>query len=164
MHFIASECLDNGANSSIPEVQFYIDYVRSLPGERYIEQKVTVVKDKCWGTVDAFVIGDDGAHVVDFKFGTYPVPALQNPQLLCYALGIHRQFDVLPITLAIVQPRASAGMPIKTWRVSGSGLAKFALEMERAIAYDEGANAGEWCRFCKGKNLCEAYLLGGIAK
>jgi len=137
-HALCERCLRDGSNAEdhqglqikieddvyevdeemVDAVQVYLDFVRSLSGELYVEQRVDyspwAVKDS-FGTADAIVIDWNQRHmtVCDFKFGAgIAVSAVKNSQLGLYALGAINEFGHLggidTIQLAIIQPRVGA--------------------------------------------------------
>ena len=126
-HKLAEYCLANGLDAhdhSIGEldievddemiagVQEYLDYVGSLKGECFIEQRVDFSPwvPEGFGTADFICIGDNTLTVVDLKFGKgVKVFAEDNTQEILYALGAWHEygfmFDIETIKIVIVQPR-----------------------------------------------------------
>jgi hypothetical protein len=84
----------------------YVDYVNEtterLDGKLLIEEKVSLeeISDKCWGTADAIVLGDNKIAVIDFKSGKWPVTAEHNKQLSIYGLGALARYGDEETTLA----------------------------------------------------------------
>jgi hypothetical protein len=94
-------------------VQQYVDYVRAIPGELLVEQRMNFsqwVPDG-FGTADAVILNDGICHVCDLKFGKgLRVDAIENPQMMLYALGAYAAYDAIygPISkfvLHVCQPR-----------------------------------------------------------
>lgn len=153
----------------IEPAQVYVDYVRALPGERFIETRVDFGGwvPGGFGTADAIVIDEHTAtlHIVDLKFGKgVRVDAENNPQAMLYALGAYNAFafisDIERVKIAIVQPRIDN---ISEWEISVLDLLKWG-EVAR-VAAEETANPkakrvpGEkQCRFCKAKATCPALF------
>ena len=94
-------------------VQTYLDYVRSIPGELLVEQRLDLTPwvPEAFGTADAVILDDGICHIVDLKYGKgVRVDAEENTQLMLYALGAYHAYDAIygPITkfvLHIAQPR-----------------------------------------------------------
>lgn len=100
---------------------------RSIPGERFTEQKVVyghalkIDPKLAWGTCDLFVLDGNHLHVVDYKFGRRYVDQVENLQMLLYAIGAADSVELLgdkveKVTMYILQPRAgqhdAEGWPI----------------------------------------------------
>ena len=48
-----------------------------------------------FGTGDCLIVADKLLHIIDFKYGQgVLVDAEENPQMMLYALGALRQFDI----------------------------------------------------------------------
>ncbi len=63
-----------------------------------------------FGTGDCLIVADRTLYVVDIKYGTgVEVSALENPQMMCYALGALELFDgiydINSVCMTIFQPR-----------------------------------------------------------
>jgi hypothetical protein len=174
-HGIAGIHLENGTDSRIPGINVYLNAVRNTVieggSELLVERKVIIAKDLCEGTLDAGVIAPDWFHIFDLKWGKSPVHATDNPQLMLYALGIVREYQLgkgTPCTLSIAQPNATSGFPLKHWNTDVDRLLKFYEKVQRA--FDEGlkenpkAVAGSHCYWCPAKINCEAYLINAGKK
>ena len=128
-----------------------------------IEQKLDLTEyvPESFGTADCVIINDDLIEVIDLKYGKgVPVYAEWNKQLMLYALGALRKYDVMydinEVRVTIVQPRINN---ISSWQISVKELKKWADEelKPRADLAFEGKgelNAGDWCRFCAVRNQC----------
>ena len=174
-HDVAATCLVNGTSSEEHGIQTYVDVIRktheNVGGDLFIEHKVTVVKGLCWGTLDAGVVAPKFLGVYDYKSGTQPVHAFNNPQLMIYAIGLLRE-NPMPrdtnVMLSIVQPRTKGGWPVKRYTPSVETLMNFKGEVLRAIDKAQAPNpegvAGDHCHYCPGKLHCEAYLYKRGAK
>lgn len=174
-HDVAARCLIEKTDSEEPGVRTYIDTIRKMHenfgGELLVESKVTIVKEMCWGTLDAGIIAPEMFMVADYKSGTKPVSATNNPQLKLYALGLLREnprpLDSL-VTLLIVQPRTGSGWPVKRYTPPVRTLLEFKGEVFRAIDAAQAPNpvgvAGDHCGYCPAKLHCPAYLKAHGAK
>ncbi|XWN29912.1 MAG: DUF2800 domain-containing protein [Devosia sp.] len=183
-HALAERCLRDGVDAksfidtSIDDfvvdeemadaVQIYLDFVRSLPGQRFVEQRVAFddhVPDG-FGTVDALVLDADTQtlHVVDLKYGQgVQVNAEENPQGACYALGAFQEYGWLEaferVHIVIVQPRLDH---ISEWDTTVEVLQNWANgtlapAAEAALKDDAPLVPGETqCRFCPAKGTCRA--------
>lgn len=150
-------------------IAVYEDYVRSLPGDRFIEVKVPISfitgEPDASGTSDAIVVDHEHGvvEVVDLKYGMgVKVFAEDNMQLIMYALGAVRLFefvlDVKRVRMTIVQPRLNhidtVEMLIEDLREWEDRLRGAA---ERARAEPNVLVPGDkQCRFCKARSTCPA--------
>lgn len=156
---VSQDMLDN--------VQVYVDYVRSLPGERLIEVRVDFSDwvPEGFGTSDAIVINGTTMFIVDLKYGKgVPVYAESNTQAMLYGLGALADYgaiyDIRDIVLVIVQPRLDN---ISEWEISTPDLLRWghwvAERAELALTDDAPRNPGEkQCQWCKAKATCSALL------
>lgn len=116
-----------------------------------------------FGTADAIIITDDVIEVIDFKYGKgVRVSAVDNPQMMIYALGAYEKFNfdyrIDRIRMTIIQPRIDN---FSEWELGVADLMDWAdtvLKPKANEAYGEdGVQVpGDWCRFCKVKNRCRA--------
>lgn len=128
-----------------------------------------VVKDG-FGTGDVCIIADDFLHIIDLKFGKgVKVEAQKNSQLMLYAIGALREFDIMydihRIALHIVQPRIHN---FSSWETSVEELYQWSEnEVKPAAkkAYDgKGVQkAGSHCKFCKVKSVCATLASNSLA-
>lgn len=156
-------------------VKVAVDHVRDLGGEVTTERRVDpsrlVGRDDLGGTVDVTVIVGDTAHVIDYKDGITPVEAVENEQLIAYALGhlagynlpINGDYPVKHMVLTIIQPKlALKGLPpITSWELSVESLLSrigdIVVKASATDAPDAPLVPGEkQCRFCKAKGGCAA--------
>jgi len=141
----------------------YVEFVRSLPGLKRYEVKVTledVIAD-CYGTADCVAMRPGHLTVADLKTGAgNRVDAENNTQLLCYALGAFLKYDDLydfeKITLVIVQPPLEN---ISTWTVSREELIDFASKLVDAKKRidnepDVFVLSEKGCKWCRSKSSC----------
>ena len=115
-----------------------------------------------FGTGDCVMIGGGKLIIIDFKYGQgVKVEAKMNPQMMLYAVGAINVFsmlyDIQTIEMCIFQPRIDN---IDTYEVSRDFLNVWADGIrpiaEKAYKGEGEYNAGDWCRFCRAKNLCRA--------
>lgn len=190
-HLLAEVCLQNGLDThqvsdeletlkgaTWPEemrehVQAFLDYVRALtPAGKawptFYEAKVDLSPwiPGCFGTVDFAVLDTDQKllHVVDLKYGQgRRVSALDNPQLLMYALGILSELDHLfeidAVQMHIFQPRVGPPDVFQSSLAEVYGWAATVLVpgAEATEAEDAPLVPGEsQCFFCRARNRCPA--------
>jgi hypothetical protein len=135
-------------------------------GEFYsveIERKVDYshIAPEGFGTCDCVLTVGNTLYIIDFKYGKgVPVSAVQNTQLMLYALGAYSYFSMLfqieQVTLVIVQPRLDE--EISEWSLSLADLLAWGESIKpiAQLAYNGGGEfkAGDHCRFCKVKSTC----------
>lgn len=177
-------------------IENYIQAVKDFTpkgAERLIEQRVDfssyIGVENSFGTSDVIIIHKDEICIIDLKYGMgVEVSAFENPQLMLYALGALKLFDlthdIRKIRMVIHQPRINN---LSEWDCSVEELLAFAeearLAAQRAVGkphdviyLPEGKNVrdvaahlnpGEsQCRWCKAKAICPALAkqnLEGIA-
>ena len=149
----------------------YANYVLSLDNILLlkVEQEIDLSKyvPESFGTSDAFAIVRDQLnnqnilHVIDFKYGVgVKVSAVKNTQLMTYAVGILDSYDFLfnikKIILHIYQPRIKN---ISVYEMSKNELITLAInelipKAKQAFNGIGEFKCGDWCKFCKYKNLC----------
>ena len=114
-----------------------------------------------FGTGDCVIIADGTLYIVDYKHGKgVEVSAVENPQMMLYALGALELFDGIydidTVRMTIFQPRrenVSVGVMAKDdllqWAYND-------LMAKAKLAYEGGGEfaCGDWCRFCKAKAAC----------
>lgn len=117
-----------------------------------------------FGTGDCIIIGGNTLHVIDLKYGKgVPVSAVENPQMLLYALGALTAYSLLyELTRAkvvIMQPRLDI---ISEYELSIGELLAWGERIKPVAQHAfEGKGdfvPGEHCRFCRAKALCRARL------
>ena len=116
-----------------------------------------------FGTGDCLIVADRLLHIIDLKYGQgVLVDAVENPQMMLYALGALRIFDCLynitEVSMTIYQPRREN---VSTWTVSVEELNDWAeqtLKPKAELAFKgEGEySPGAWCQFCKAAVKCRA--------
>ena len=97
------------------------------------------------------------------------VSAVDNPQMMLYALGALEIFDGIydidSVRMTIYQPRKSN---ISVCVMEKDGLLEWAqndLTYKAKLAYEGGGDfrCGEWCRFCKAKAECRERAEANLA-
>lgn len=116
-----------------------------------------------FGTGDCLVVADHLLHIIDFKYGMgVLVDAVENPQMMLYALGAIRLFDSLyeidTVSMSIYQPRRDN---VSTWTISVAELNEWAentLVPKAKLAFEGKGefSPGIWCTFCKAAVKCRA--------
>lgn len=124
----------------------------------------------CFGTADCLILAPGALTVIDYKHGQgVRVDAHENPQLSLYALGAIHLFDALygfeDVRLCVYQPRIAN---VSEYETTADALRKRAqaefAPAARAAAGRSGAlKCGEWCRFCRARNLCRARAEAQLA-
>lgn len=142
-------------------VSYALDVIRTElqkgNGDLLIEKKIEIFPGIS-GTLDAAIILPyKQVTVFDFKYGKgILVQAVDNPQLLLYALPLSKEYEVESVKLVIVQPRAEN--QVSSWEANCDYLETFAKEVERKIALTQEKDAlvcpGTWCKWCQAKIVC----------
>ena len=116
-----------------------------------------------FGTGDACIVADDVLHVIDLKYGVgIMVDATQNPQTMCYALGLLEAFDgiydVSTVRMTIFQPRRENISTFEMSKADLLGWAENVLAPTAKLAFNgEGEfKAGDHCQFCRAAVKCRA--------
>ena len=116
-----------------------------------------------FGTGDCLIVSDRLLHIIDLKYGQgVLVNAVENLQMMLYALGALRIFDCLynitEVSMTIYQPRREN---VSTWTISVKKLNDWAEQMlkpkaELAFKGEGEYSPGAWCQFCKAAVKCRA--------
>ena len=151
------ECAENYASYVLEIISRYKDPLI------LIEERLNLSKfvKESYGTADAIIVTDDELHVIDYKHGQgILVGAHENTQLMLYGLGaldlFYGIYDIEKVTMHIYQPRKEN---ISSFEITADKLYRWAEEViipKSNLAFNgEGEfESGEWCRFCKAKNIC----------
>ncbi|WP_195509887.1 DUF2800 domain-containing protein [Clostridium tyrobutyricum] len=152
----------------------YFDYACELIAEAkarskdpiiLVEQKLDFSNcvPKGFGTGDLVIVSDKILDIVDLKYGKgVEVSAVNNPQMMLYAIGALNLFDSLydikKVRMTICQPRLDN---ISTFEITIDDLIKWAEDVVKpkadlAIKGEGEFCAGEHCRFCRAKFNCRA--------
>jgi hypothetical protein len=154
--------------------EVYVDYVKNrqeeLEGTLLIEEKLYIneISSECWGTGDATILGKKANRiaVIDLKSGKFPVDVENNPQLMIYGLGALARYgdDKTTMELTIVQPTSyHKDGKIRVWDITADNLVEWGFNIlkpaiEACLEPEPVFNAGrDQCRFCRAKEICEAY-------
>lgn len=131
----------------------------------FLEVKLDMTKyvPEGYGTSDVVIVADHTAFKIDLKYGKgVSVSAVQNKQLMLYALGVLDKYEFLyaidNIELTIYQPRIDN---VESWSITVAELEHWAeneLKPKAQLAFDgKGEHVpGAHCGFCKGKAVCKA--------
>lgn len=158
-------------------LQVYLDYCRSLEGERYVEYGISSpVHPNFYGTLDCGCIGET-IEVADLKAGQGIMVEIEdNPQVKYYAFGLidgieraggRGLSDDMVVGLTIVQPRGfHADGPVRRWETTVGAIKAWVhdtlVPAMNATSFNRSLNSGEWCRFCPAKLACP--MLHGLFK
>jgi hypothetical protein len=131
----------------------------------FLEQKLNLTDyvPGGFGTGDVVIIANGTLHIIDLKYGKgVQVSAVNNKQMMLYALGALREFDFLydidTVRMTIHQPRidnySSFEMPVKELKAWAAA----DLVPRAALAFEGKGEfvPGEHCRFCKAAAVCKA--------
>ena len=151
---------------------YVADYVKLVHeyaqgGELLVEQKVEFSKwidqPDSFGTSDAVIIHPDRLTLIDLKYGMgVKVDAIENEQLMLYALGCLHEFDWMAdfkeVVMVIHMPRLNH---VSEYAVPVEVLYEFAEKAKeaaaKAIVPDAELVPGDkQCRFCNAKGICPA--------
>lgn len=114
-----------------------------------------------FGTSDACIPSTKALHIVDLKYGKgVKVDAENNSQMRLYALGAVALFgpiyDFDTVVMHIYQPRLDnvsvetiSRQDLLAWGDTIKPIAKLAFDGEGT------AQSGEWCTFCRCRNVCK---------
>lgn len=116
-----------------------------------------------FGTGDCVIIAEPTLQIIDLKYGQgVLVEAVNNPQLMLYALGALHAFgslyDIETVSVTIYQPRRAN---VDTWEISVAELEQWAETEVKPKAELASAGVGEfcpgsWCQFCRIAPTCRA--------
>ena len=156
------------------EVEEYVNYcleqynaaiAKSSDAKIFLEERLDFSKyvPEGFGTGDCIIITDGELEIIDLKFGKgVEVNAVDNPQLMLYALGALERYGwiygIEKITMTIAQVRLNN---ISSHTISTDMLEAWAEEIVRPKAELAFKGKGEtepgpWCGFCKVRNTCKA--------
>jgi len=200
-HDIASQCLINHAHPSpylgtthtvdgfdftvgqdmVGHVADYMGLVHEYAegGTLLVERQVSIGhltgEEGATGTADAIILKGNEIVVIDLKYGMgVKVDAINNPQLMMYALGALHDYDMVDdfdtITMVIHQPRLNH---VSEFVLPLEELLKFGYDVNGAanhvrLAQSLDLTAGDdlsdgfftpgekQCKFCKAKATCPA--------
>lgn len=134
-------------------VQEYVSLAREACGDTQvlIEQRLDLshVVPGGFGTGDCVIIAEPTLQIIDLKYGQgVLVEALNNPQLMLYALGALHAFgsmyDIAEVAVTIFPPRRSNVSTRTIITADPSGCATFASRSSLASCSSSPLGAG-WC-------------------
>lgn len=159
------------SDEMLKTAEFYVEYLvqkaNSYAARPYTTFETTVDLSKFipegFGTCDCIMIGGKHLHITDYKHGKgVAVSAEGNPQMRLYALGALERYSVLydieTVSMSIVQPRITED--VSEDEMTADELREWG-EKVKAIAEEAFTGpgrfcSGDWCRFCRGKDVCRA--------
>jgi len=117
------------------------------------------------GQADMIIVDGDRALVIDYKTGRGDTPVAQdNPQLAALSVLVYLRYTVTSVRVAIVQPWA--GKPTvsdyseRALQLAHSWLIASLNAAETATPDD--ALAGDHCKWCKAKAICDTFKNAAI--
>lgn len=128
-----------------------------------------------FGTADLVAVMPDGMLIVgDLKTGRHKVLAKENKQMMLYALGLMRLYDITAVRLVIFQPYAGGADEWDTTPEALELFGKFASKaaLKAIDAFERGkkglkpadfrpsSDACQWCRFAE-KCTAKRRMAGG---
>lgn len=175
-HKIAEWCLKNNTSTlhapyeieikgMVECVDSYVNYVRyiSKDKELHVEYDVSLrpFGINRFGKIDSLCVSPNEIHVIDFKYGKWPVEIINNYQLLMYAYGVFNS-NVKSIKLTIFQPRIKN--KVSSWNLNVKEFKDRVQLIKDAIvkvnSNNPSFNPGKHCIFCKAKYNCPAKPRG----
>ncbi|OFQ98613.1 DUF2800 domain-containing protein [Alloscardovia sp. HMSC034E08] len=159
--------MENLTDDYVAFVQEHISLAREACGDPQvlIEQRLDFshIVPGGFGTGDCVIIAEPTLQIIDLKYGQgVLVEAVNNPQLMLYALGALHAFgdlyDIETVAVTIYQPRRGN---VDTWEVPVADLlawAKTEVKPKAELATAGGGEfcPGSWCQFCKIAPTCRA--------
>jgi len=164
-------------------IQVYVDHVvdyaegHTLLVEQKVDFSEDIAVENSFGTSDAVIITEDASEIIvgDLKTGYHIVEAQENEQLMLYAVGALRKFEMLGdfkrVRLIIFQPSRDH---LSEWDCSVEELLEFVKKAKasaaKAIIYLKNGpedrrlgmepilRVGDHCDWCKAKTTCPAFL------
>lgn len=145
----------------------YADYIqeqiKSPDAVVLLEQRVDFSPwvPQGFGTCDCLIMQGEEILILDYKFGVgCPVSAVDNPQMMLYALGAINDFGIAykinTVHMHIYQPRINN---ISTASIEVDELKRWAMDVvyptaRKAVKGDGDYRAGAHCRFCPHAGRC----------
>lgn len=152
---------DSGKDCPYADLDIYVNRVLQV-GERkgaklWIEKRVYLTEE-IHGTPDAVVFYKDVLDVFDLKYGYNKVEADGNTQMMIYAAGAIKTYNLKPkrIRMHIVQPRAggirSCNMSLKFFEAQLNTVLDAAKNL--LANPDAPRKAGDHCQYCPAATIC----------
>lgn len=146
-----------------------------LTEKYFMAEPFVKIADDVGGSIDVLAKSADGktVHIVDYKMGYVPVSAVDNAQLMFYALAAdmdpsteHFFTNCETIKLSIIQPNDD-GPDLETWEVPYDALSGFEDKLFDAIEESRKPDcepaAGSWCNYCPAHSTCPIKIGQAIA-
>lgn len=137
---------------------------KTLFSDLLVETRIHLdfIHPEMFGTFDAAIVDYFGTlHVFDYKYGAgHAVNPQKNLQMIFYALGLAylHHWNFKKVRVWIIQPRIKGYDGPTFWEISLRSLREYISIFEAAIDRVELSPnryvEGEWCWFCKAKNIC----------
>lgn len=135
---------------------------------RYGIEAEAWIDDMCWGSCDFWILSGGRLIVVDLKTGKQSVLAMDNTQLLIYAIGVMRKHKLPPpkdYDLVIYQPGNGPNDHDK-WPYENRQIFAWVKDITKGIAdatkyfkdkkpdFEAGMVAGDHCEWCDALGVC----------
>ena len=159
---------DEMLRSADTYVEHLAERAMSFEHEPYVAFEVSVdLKDyvpEAFGRCDCVMFGGETLIITDYKNGKgVPVSAVENPQLMLYALGALKLYQpifggaIKQVEIFIDQPRIGS---YESWKCTSDELLAWGEEIkpkaQMAFSGFGEYHAGTWCRFCRANGKCKA--------
>ena len=169
-HFELEELTDRPAPNGIivtgemvEHVEMYLSAVRSVTPVAVVESPLEGIPGMERATPDARFVTNVRGHIWEFKYGYKIVEAVDNWQMICYAvlLFIKHEWQLSDIVVTIVQPRPfHFDGRIRSWTITREIGWNFYSRIQLALAETQDPNAparsGPHCDYCNALHACEA--------
>lgn len=159
----------------LDRINQYIDIIEMIPNknlEKFEEMVlIKIIHEECFGTPDHWAYDEtlNVLYVTDYKDGFGSVEAIENWQMILYAIGIISSgvitdFKNLRMIFQIVQPQDYQTREyVKKWTLTYEELLPYYDQARKAanaaMAPNPLATAGPHCKHCKAKFQCKANSL-----
>ena len=160
----------------ITDAEIYVSAVIDMltteglsPTNLDIEQRVeiTAIHETCVGYIDACIYSPitDRCYIIDYKSGFTPVSAVENWQLLEYAIGVMNTHPLVSkltdFRLVIVQPNDFSSTAVKTWDVTADEITRVyypRIVQNELLALQDNAPCvpSPMCKTCDARAICPA--------
>lgn len=148
-------------------VRLYVGTVRDVagPGEFIVEERFPLLGSS--GGLDCLAPRGKTGFLFDYKHGIgVKLTAHENEQLAFYGVAARERFrELTTIQAWLVQPRVEGLFEdvanISSWTLPYQTLGAWRRTFQEGLLEVEKAaklSAGPWCRFCKAKGGCPAYV------
>lgn len=144
----------------------YAEYVWEVAGETgtiYVEEsfhkELAIYHPDLGGTADATVIFEDQIHIIDLKTGKTPVSAVENKQMLTYALGAvnkHGMDNFTNVHLHIYQPGNISHVEYPMYKIKDWANELVEIAKRADDPFEKPNPSSKACHFCKAKTVCPA--------